>query len=559
MSGGAGAGDGSGGSASVRLDARAAACLIGAITSCLLLRVPLILNAPSHLDSDLAVDGLTLIDALRGHWRWHYPGTPFSGSLAVLLSLPQAMAWGATPWTLVSGGAVAHILLLVGAFGLAWSAFGRGPALWSLIPLTFASTGMIWLSGRITGGHLLVAGWSAWAWVLWIGFVRGRESKSRSLALGVWCGLGLYIDSMFLMTLVGLVVGTAAALLRAGAGPEGQRSRPGTPALALLVAGFLLGASPRWIGAWLDPHDPYHEQFAGSLDPPVLMQHARILLLECLPRLVAGHRLPGFEADPDPARLGEGGPLWTGDAARKAVGWIAYPTTAMAIGLALAASWALASASLRHRDAASRSMAAGLIAASLAIAGAFLINRNIFNADNYRYLVLWLVPWALGSGLVLDRLASRPRAGRLLAASFAVAYAALFTSDAASWYRHLGWLGDGLLPVRRRVDDPALRWLEDHPDVRAIFGGYWDVYRLSFLRGGSVRGVPFSMFPDRFPEWSAAMPGGRPSILVARRTPEGQQFVKSALRDGAKVLHRDGRVTILDWPATGSGGARSAR
>ena len=32
-----------------------------------------------HLDSDLAVDGLTLLEATRGHWRWHYPGTPYMG------------------------------------------------------------------------------------------------------------------------------------------------------------------------------------------------------------------------------------------------------------------------------------------------------------------------------------------------------------------------------------------------------------------------------------------------------------------------------------------------
>ena len=45
----------------------------------ILIRVPLVLNAHDHLDSDLAVDGLTLLDALNGHWRWHYPATPSMG------------------------------------------------------------------------------------------------------------------------------------------------------------------------------------------------------------------------------------------------------------------------------------------------------------------------------------------------------------------------------------------------------------------------------------------------------------------------------------------------
>ena len=35
-----------------------------------------------------------------------------------------------------------------------------------LLPLTFASTGVLWLSGRITGGHLLIVAWSAGAWLL---------------------------------------------------------------------------------------------------------------------------------------------------------------------------------------------------------------------------------------------------------------------------------------------------------------------------------------------------------------------------------------------------------
>ena len=55
-------------------------CLLSAICWSVLLRVPLIENAAAHLDSDLAVDGLTLREAVEGHWRWHYPGTPIRGS-----------------------------------------------------------------------------------------------------------------------------------------------------------------------------------------------------------------------------------------------------------------------------------------------------------------------------------------------------------------------------------------------------------------------------------------------------------------------------------------------
>ena len=94
-----------------------------------LIRVPLVLNAEDHLDSDLAVDGLTLLDAVHGHWRWHYPGTPYMGILPMLSSYPQALVWGANPITLVSGGTVIWLLVVASTFWLAARRTGlRWPA-----------------------------------------------------------------------------------------------------------------------------------------------------------------------------------------------------------------------------------------------------------------------------------------------------------------------------------------------------------------------------------------------------------------------------------------------
>ncbi len=150
------------------------AWLLLAIAWVTLVRVPLVLNAESHLDSDLAVDGLTLLDAVNGRWRWHYPGTPFIGSPPVLLSWPQAKVFGVNPLTLVSGGVVAYGLVVALTYLLNRRAFGRSVAAWGLVPLAFASTGTIWLSGRVTGGHLLAAAWHAGAFaLLWDVLTRG--------------------------------------------------------------------------------------------------------------------------------------------------------------------------------------------------------------------------------------------------------------------------------------------------------------------------------------------------------------------------------------------------
>ncbi len=159
-----------------------------------------------------------------------------------------------------------------------------------------------------------------------------------------------------------------------------------------------------------------------------------------------------------------------------------------------------------------------------------------------------LIPWAIGCGLVVQGAIRRGGPARLSVVLLMLALAVLFTCDAAAWYRRLGWVDERLVPIRRKVDDPALRWLESHPEIGSIFGGYWDVYRLAFLSNGKVKGVPFPLFPNRFPEWSSGLPGGRPETLLARRSPEGQLFLVQALRQGGRLLDREVGLTIVHWP-----------
>lgn len=533
-------------------------CLLAAVCWSILLRVPLIQNAPAHLDSDLAVDGLTLQEAVGGHWRWHYPGTPQIGTAAVLLSWAQARVWGATPITLVSGGVVAYVLLISAVFALAWRVYGRPVALGSLVPLTFCSTGVLWLSAQITGGHLLVVAWSAAVWLL---FHETLEFGGwpRLIALGVWCGLGLAVDFMCVMTLAAMVASALIWLILARAAGR-IRTSPGGPrdgdrrwvlslAQGLVVAlAFLVGSAPWAIGKWVDPYEAYSGQFSWSGDARLVNEHARILMRECLPRLIAGHRLPGLETDPDPLLLGTGAPNQGNTRSREVIRFWAGPQTVLALGLFAAAYTALAVVFVRGPGTGQRALAAGLLATAVGVAAAFLINRNIFNSDNQRYLVMLLPAWSIGFGLLLRHALRLSVTERWTALACVVAFAALFTCDAAAWYRRFGWVDERFRPVRQRIDDPALRWLASHPEIRWIHGGYWDVYRLSFLTGGKVKGVPHPIFPNRFPEWSAGLPGGRPETLLARRSSEGQYFLHSALREGGMILGREGGLTFVSWP-----------
>ena len=119
------------------------------------------------------------------------------------------------------------------------------------------------------------------------------------------------------------------------------------------------------------------------------------------------------------------------------------------------------------------------------------------------------------------------------------------TLDTARWYAQFGWIDERGRPVRTAPRDPALAWLVAHPEVGRISGGYWDVYRLSFLTGGRVRGVPYPVYPDRFPEWSRP---GHPEVVIVRPSPEGNHFRDDALRDGGRVLHGERGLTIVSWP-----------
>ncbi|GIW88430.1 MAG: hypothetical protein KatS3mg108_2754 [Isosphaeraceae bacterium] len=533
---------------------RVGALLGLALAWIVLVRIPLVLNAPVHLDSDLAVDGLTLIDALHGRWRWHYPGTPHIGSAALGLSFLQAALFGATPETLVSGGVLAYVLLVLATFWMAREIAGTAVALWTLIPLCFASTGLVWLSGRITGGHLLIAAWHAAAFAL-LARLLARGGAGRAAALGIFCGLGLWVDRLFLFSLLGII---PALLLRIPDPTAWQRRLVETVIFGL---GVLLGHLPAPLGQRLDPYDAYGSQFETILVDParrrfdwssaqrLAWDHAQILATQCVPRLFSGQRLVwdragrfrGLASDPTPELFG-GRPQ-----RRDRIDNGPIPWSALAIGITAAVLALIGLIRPLHPASNPILLAQGalLTAGALTLAG-FILNRHIYDSDNYRYLVTWIPTWAFGLASTLER-GTRQSGRRWIATGFAAIFALVMTLDTARWYRQLGWL-DGVRPVRVPLNDRAFQWLSQHPEVDAIYGGYWDVYRLAFLRGGTLKAVPFPEYPVRFPEWRDQFPGDRPPILIARPDRLGSFNRAKALSEGARILDESPDLAILDWP-----------
>ena len=509
----------------------------------MVLRVPLVLNARAHLDSDLAVDGLMLTEAMQGQFRWHYPGTPFIGSIPVLLSIGPALVGGITPASLVAGGVIAGCLLVAATFWLNWRAFGLSVAVWGLIPLTFASTGAVWLSGRITGGHLLTAVWFAAAFGLLAEGQRRGGGWKWAAWLGVWSGLGLYLDSMFAAAIVGL----GAAILIGGwwGAPRPRSVRRALASSLAFTIGAGVGVAPRFVGAAVDPYDCYGSQFRPRLDyDTVVDTNLWHLLFDCEPRLIAGHRLPGMEIDPTIL------PDRSRPAPRESVDYLLPTVTAMSLGLFAWGMFRLSKGG--GGDLRSKAIAWGLVVSSLVIVAGFLVAPNIENSDNYRYLVFLLVPWSSGFGLLFARWWAGGKVARGMALVLGVTFAVLMTADASRWYGRLGWVdGSGWRPVQVTPADPALAWLGEHPEVTAIIGDYWDVYRLSFLTGGRVTGVPLPIYPNRFPEVTRRFPGGRPETLLAIEGPKSHsfEFRDQALRQGGREIAGGPGWSIVHWPA----------
>jgi hypothetical protein len=513
-----------------------------------LIRIPLILNAEDHLDSDLSVDGLTLLDAVNGRWRWHYPGTPHMGIPPMLASYPQALLWGANPITLVSGGTVLWVLVVVSTFRLARRVYGASVAAWAIVPLVFSSLGTVWLSGRITGGHLLTLAWHTLAFVgLHACLTRGGW-RSAAL-LGFWCGLGLYIDAMFLITIAG--IGTAAFLTWLA----GPRSRAGPVMAAAFVGGVLVGLAPREIGRRVDPYDAYPSQFAATFDRSAITRHADLLTFECLPRLVAGTGLQVVGRSPGVPRM---------SLAFLAFGW---PFILLMIGFAAAVARLALDAS-RWGDPARRAVACGTLLSGGMIVAAFLVNKNIYNSDNYRYLIFLLTPWSLGFGLCLDDLSRRRWRGWLASGLIAGLLAVGMTKAAYRWYhdsRH--YLDHRGLPLRRshaswselivrhgqqesrgpRRTPGTTVYHRIPPDVTHVFGGYWDVYRLSFLSGKRIVGIPYASYPNRFPGWSAGLGPGHGRIMILRPSEDSPSVSRPAAEMLRDRLERVRSAREIDW------------
>ena len=512
------------------------------ILAAFLIRWPMMVYAYKHLDSDLAVDGLTLRDFVQnGNWRWHYPGTPHIGTLPVLISLPAVALWGEGPASLVFAGIAANILLILAIYLLVNRAYGTVPAILASLVLAAGGLGQVWLSARVTGGHLLSAAWLAWAWLFWTHLIDTKSLKSWA-GLGLFCAIGIWIDSIFLLGIAGL--GLSSVIISwqfRSTIPIKRRSIQALVFTAFLPIGPLISK----LG---DGVNVYGSQFEITTDPSALKEHARILLVECLPRLIIGRTLKTGSPEISMTHLKPADYLSSNYA-------LAMVLTMMAVlflmtWLKLISPLTSKKSSKTSSDSAPDWVNAlwyGLTFTALLTLSAFELNKNIFNADNYRYLVP-LIPLL---GMTYGLLSSagpmfRQRRFLLILLTLMLAIDVHFWQQVNGFYPRLQTNTDKKLETYTNKDVVSL--LTDPqpgplPAITDTFeADYWETYRALYLAQKPISmGKPFGFFPNRFPNESPP----NPRFVLITNSPASLQMLPLIRAEGAK-LFSDKRIMVYD-------------
>jgi hypothetical protein len=514
------------------------------------LRLPMLVHAQEHLDSDLAVDGLVLREYLRtGKLDGSYPGTPHISTLPVFLSLPATTIWGDSPASLVFAGTAATILMIVPVFLLSRKAYGIVPAIIGGFVLAAGGIGQVWLSSRVTGGHMLAAAWLAWLWWLWSKLIHSR-SQFAWFGFGLICAVAFYSDRIFGVGLAAIGLATLAAI------PVYREQVSGSRRFAqAFIFGWSFGAFSIVLLniAVIGNMSTYGDQFAITTAPDAILQHIRLLFLECLPRLLLGRLLPDGSTG---VTFTHPGPISLDSiSAKSPLVWISLS--------ALMAACVVRSISKNARnrtDAFSTAtevrwlwpMRVGLWMTAILTFVAFVLNRNIYNSDNYRYLVL-LLP---GLGMAAARL-SADGSRQSLRRSFVIAFVLLLTADTVHWQTAVGFRS-GFMPSPTKVGSSAasdvdlVDLLKSNPPVidGDFEADYWEVYRALYLADLPIdRGQPFGFFPNRFfPVEPFPNSKKVPRFVVITKSPTSMQILAQIRNEGSRRVYAARNLEIFERP-----------
>ncbi len=173
----------------------------------LLVRIPFMHVREAALLGDETIIGLMAKHILEGQLPIYFYAQSYMGSFEAYIAALFALGLGLNGWSAQLGAFFSYALFLVVHFFLIKKLWGLAASIFSTLLLVVPSV-MVWeISVRAFGGSTEVLLFGALSFFLWIKVFSDKQKK-WIFALGLSLGLGLWINPLFLIYLISLVVMT---------------------------------------------------------------------------------------------------------------------------------------------------------------------------------------------------------------------------------------------------------------------------------------------------------------------------------------------------------------
>lgn len=166
-----------------------------------LVRLPLMIARDTLLVGDEVVFGLMAKHILRGEFPIYYWGQAYMGPIESYVIAFLSLFLGLKAFTVQLGSFFFYELFLAVNYFLIKRLFGLRTALFTSLLLVVAPLSMMMLSFRTLGAYSAVLFMAALAFLFWLKAFEDRK-RGYLIPLGLTLGLGLWMNSLFIMFLI---------------------------------------------------------------------------------------------------------------------------------------------------------------------------------------------------------------------------------------------------------------------------------------------------------------------------------------------------------------------
>jgi 4-amino-4-deoxy-L-arabinose transferase-like glycosyltransferase len=468
------------------------ALLLAAFALGILLRIPVLYNSRSGLNSDEAVNALVMKHMMEGRdfsfFNW---GTTYYGIVEGVFAVPFVAVFGYSPLAFKLSALIGFLILQISVFLLGLRLYGASAGIAAAALLSIFSPMLIMWSTMASGGYCLIVGWGTIT-VLYALHILRRPSVARMAVLGWLLGFGLYIYQLYIVYVTTLAAALAFVAACELASPE-SRARARrlfesfgvegiVKALLACAGGFVLGWAPTimaHVRGLAVSKQPSYELAASG----VIGANVELLAKRCIPAL--------FGVNPfGEAELlnwsGRSFPLWA------EVFYLSFFVAAWLWGV-----WSTVSRDGRRE----RIVPIALVLLPVVNVLLFILSPNPQDTLSHRYLLPSLTSLTVLAGGMLVRIWGRSRVCALVLACLVTTFG---LSKSAVWLVNQNYLTSSLKLLRKHEPLDDVLDLLRREGVRGAFGDYWTAYKATFLSGEQITVASIRIW-DRNPEMTRAV------------------------------------------------------